>query len=156
MWELDHKQGWAPKNWCFQTVVLEKILESPSDCKEIKSVNRKGNQPWIFTGRTNADAEVLILWPLDVKSWLIRKDPDAGKSWRQENTGATENEMVGWHHWHNGHEFEQTPRDREEWGNLAHCNPWGLKEPNVIYWLNNNSPKLDKLLSWKSEKWHWE
>ena len=138
MWESDHKQGWAPKNWCFQTVVLEKILESPSDCKEIKSVNRKGNQPWIFTGRTNADAEVLILWPLDVKSRLIRKDPDAGKSWRQENKGATENEMVGWHHWHNGHEFEQTPRDSEGQGSLVCCSPRGCKESDMAEWLSNN------------------
>ena len=102
---LDYKEGWAPKNWCFQTVVLEKTLESPLDCKEIKPVNPKGDQPWIFIGRTDAEAEVPILWLLDVKSWIIGKDPDAGKDWRQEEKGTTEDEMVGWHHWVNGHEF---------------------------------------------------
>ena len=111
MWELDHKKGWALKNGCFQTVVLEKTLESPLDCKEIQPVNPKGNQPWIFIGRTNA--EVLILWPPDVKSWLIRKNPDAGKDWRQGEKGMTEDEMVGWHHWLNAHEFEQALGDGE-------------------------------------------
>ena len=99
MWELDHKEGWALKNWCFRTVVLEKALESPLDCKEIKPVNPKGNQSWIFTERTDTEAETLILWPPDVKSWLIWKDPSAGKDWRQEEKGRTEDEMVGWHHW---------------------------------------------------------
>ena len=103
MWELDHKEGWAPKNWCFWTVVLEKTLESPLDCKEIQPVHPKGNQSWIFIGRTEAEAP--ILWPPDVKSWLIRKDPDAGKDLGQKK-GKTEDEMVGWHHWLNGHEFE--------------------------------------------------
>ena len=98
MWELDHKESWAPKNWCFWTVVLEKTLESLLDCKEIKPVNPKGNQSWIFTGRTDAEAEALILWPPDVKNWLLRKDPDAGKDWRQEAKGTTEDEMVRWHH----------------------------------------------------------
>ena len=96
MEELDHKEGWAPKNWCLLTVVLEKTLEHPLDCKEIKSVNPKGNKSWIFTGGT--DAEVPILWPPDAKSWLIRKDPDAGKDWRQEEKGMREDEVVGWHH----------------------------------------------------------
>ena len=104
MWELDHKESWAPKNWCFWTVVLEKILESPIDCKKIQLVHPKGNQPWIFIGRT--DAEALILWPLDVKNWLIWKDPDPGIDWRWEEKGATEDEMVGWHHQLDGHEFE--------------------------------------------------
>ena len=111
MWGLDHKEGWAPKNWCFWTVVLEKTLESPLDRKEIKLVNPKGNQPWIFIGRTDAEAEAPILWPPDVKNWLIRKDPDAGKDWRHEEKGMTEGEMVVWHHWLNGHEFEQALRE---------------------------------------------
>ena len=106
MWELDHKESWALKNGCFWTVVLKKTLESPLDCK-IKPVNPKGNQSWIFTGRTDAEAEAPMLWPPDMKSWLTRKDPDAGKDWRQEEKGMTENEMVGWHHQLNGHEFEQ-------------------------------------------------
>ena len=105
--ELDHKEGWAPKNWCFQIVVLEKTLESPLDCKEIKWINPEGNQPWIFTGRT--DAEVPILWPPDVKSWLTGKDPDAGKYWRQKKKRVTETEMIRQHLWLNGYEFEQTP-----------------------------------------------
>ena len=99
MWELDHKESWAPKNWCFQTMVLEKTLEGPLDCKEIKLVHPKGNQSWIFIGGTNAEAP--ILWPPDVKSWLIRKDLDAGKDWRWEEKGRTKDEMVGWHHWLN-------------------------------------------------------
>ena len=116
-WELDHKEGWVPKNWCFQIVLLEKILESPLDCTEIKPVNPKGNQPWIFTGRTDAEAEAPVLWPPDAKSQLNGKDPDAGKDWRQEDKGMTEDEVVGWHHWLNGHESEQTQivKDREAW-----------------------------------------
>ena len=106
MWELDHKESWAPKNWSFWTVVLEKTLESPLDCKEIHSVNPKGNQSWIFIGRTDAEAETSVLWPPAVKNWLIWKDPDAGKEWRWEEKGMTEDEMVGWHHRLNGHEFE--------------------------------------------------
>ena len=105
MWELDHKESWGPKNWCFWTVVLEKTLESPLDCKEIKPVNSKGNQSWIFIGRTDVEAEALILWPPDVKSWLTGKDLDTGKDWGQEEKGTTEDEMVGWHHRINGHEF---------------------------------------------------
>ena len=106
-WELDHKEGWVPKNWCFWTVVLEKTFESPLDCK-IKSVNPKGNQLWILTGRTDAEAEAPTLWPPVAKSWLIGKDSDAGKDWGQKEKGVTEDEMVGWHHRFNGHEFEQT------------------------------------------------
>ena len=105
MWELDYKESWAPKNWCFWTVVLEKTLESPLDCKDIQPVHPKGNQPWIFIGRTDAEAETPILWPPDVKKWLIGKDPDAGEDWRQEEKETTEDEMVGWHHQHYGHEF---------------------------------------------------
>ena len=98
VWELDCEESWAPKNWCFCTVVLEKTLESPLDCKEIKPVNCKGNQSWVFIGRTDAWAEIPILWPPDVNNWLIRKDPDAGKDWRQEEKGMTEDKTVGWHH----------------------------------------------------------
>ena len=102
MWELDCKEGWAPKNWCFSTVVLEKTLKSPLDCKEIKPVNPKGDQSWIFIGRTDAEAEAPILWPPDVKCQIIGKDPDDGKDWRQEEKGTTEDEMVGWNHRLNG------------------------------------------------------
>ena len=105
VWELDYKENWAQKNWCFWTMVLEKTLESPLDCKEIQPVNPKGNQSWIFNGRTDAEDEAPILWPPDVKSWLIGKDPDAGKDWGQEKKGTTEDEMVGWHHRYNGHGF---------------------------------------------------
>ena len=135
MWELDYKESWAPKNWCFWTVVLEKTLESPLDCKEIMPVNPKGNQPWLFTGRT--DAEAPILWQSDAKSWLIRKDPDAGKDWRQEEKGMTQDEMVGWHHWLNGHEFEQAPGDGEEQRSLVCCSPQGREESDMTEWLNN-------------------
>ena len=106
MWELDYKESWAPKNWCFWTVLLEKTLGSPLDCKEIHSVHPKGDQSWVFTGRTDVEAETPILWPPDVKNWLIWKDPDAGKNWRWEEKEMREGEMVGWHHWLNGHEFE--------------------------------------------------
>ena len=105
MWELDCEESWAQKNWCFWTVVLEKTLESPLDSKEIQPVHPKRNQSWIFIGRTDAEAEIPILWPPDVKNWLIWKDPDAGKVRRQEEKWMTEDEMVGWHHWLNGHEF---------------------------------------------------
>ena len=106
MWELDHKESWAPKNWCFWTVVLEKTLGSPLDFKEIQAVHPKGNQSWIFIGRTDAEAETPKLWLPDVKNWLTGKDSDAKKDWRQEKKGTTEDEMVGWHHWLNGHELE--------------------------------------------------
>ena len=122
MWKVDHKESWEMKNWCFQTVVLEKTLESPLDCK-IKPVNPKGHQSWIFTGSTDAEAEAPILWPLDVKVQLIGKDPDAGKDWWHEEKLVTEDEMVGWHHWLNGHEFEQTSGDsegEEAWHTTVH------------------------------------
>ena len=106
MWELDHKEGWVPKNWWFQTVMLEKTLQSPLDYKEIQLVNPKENQSWMFIERTDAKAEAPIHWPPDAKNWLTGKDPDAGKDWRQEEKGMTEDEMVGWHHWLYGHEFE--------------------------------------------------
>ena len=102
MWELDNRKGWAPKNWCLQIVVLKKTLESPLDCKEIKPVNLKGYQFWIFIGSIDAEAETPILWPPDVRSWLTGKDPDAGKDWWQEEKGMTENKMIGWHQWLNG------------------------------------------------------
>ena len=105
MWELDYKESWALKNWCFWTVVLEKTLESPLDCREIQPVHLKGNQSWVFIGRPDAEAETPILWPPDAKSWLIGKDPAAGRDWGQEEKGTTEDEMAGWHHWLNGHEF---------------------------------------------------
>ena len=107
MWALDYKESWVQKNWCFWTVVLEKTLESPLNCKEIQPVHPKGNQSWIFIGRTDNEAETPILWPPDVKNWLIGKDPEPRKDWRQEEKGMTEAEMVGWHHQLNGHEFEQ-------------------------------------------------
>ena len=116
MWELDHKEDWAPKNWCFLTAVLEKTPASPLDSKEIKPVNPKGNQPWTFIGRTDAKAEAPILWPPDAKSWLTGKDPDAGKNWGQEERGMTEHEMAGLHHWLNGQEFEQTPGNSDGQG----------------------------------------
>ena len=106
MWELDHKESWAPMNWCFWTVVLEKTLESSLDCKEIHPVHPKGNQSWMFIGRTDVATETLIFWPPDVKSWLISKDPDAEKDWGQKEKGTTEDEMAGWHHWLDGHEFK--------------------------------------------------
>ena len=105
MWELDYEESWVPKNWSFWTVVLEKTLESPLDCKEIQPVHHKGDQSWVFIGKTDAEAETPTLWPPDVKNWLTGKDPDAGKDWRQEEKGMTEDEMAGWHHWFSGHEF---------------------------------------------------
>ena len=140
MWQLDHKKGWAPKNWCFWTVVLQKTLESPLDYQEIKPVNSKGNQSWIFTGRT--DTEVPIPWPPDGKSQLIGKDPDAEKDWRWEKKGTTENEMVGWHHQWDGHEFEQALGDGEEQGSLVCSSPWDYKESDPTEWLNNDFCKI--------------
>ena len=129
MWKLDHKEGWAPKNWCFSTVVLEETFESPLDCKEIQPVHPKGDQSWIFIGRTDAEAETLTLWPPDAESWLIGKHPDAGKDWGQEEKGTTEDKI-----WlegimdFNGHEFEQTQGDSEGQESLTGCSSWGHKE----------------------------
>ena len=134
MWELDHKESWAPKNWCFRTVVLEKTLESPLDCKEIKAVNPEGNKLWMFTGRSAAEAEASILWPPDAKNWLIRKDPDAGNDWRQEGKGTTEDKMVGWHH-----QLDGVLGDGEGQGGLVCCSPWGHKESDTPEWLNTNN-----------------
>ena len=135
-WELNYKESWVPKNWCFWTVVLEKTLEGPLDCREIQPVHSEGDQSRIFIGRTDAEAETPKLWPPDAKSWLIGKAPDAGKDWGQEEKGTTEDEMVGWHHWLKGHEFESTLRVGDGQGNLAYCSPWGRKELDTTEWLN--------------------
>ena len=111
---VNYKESWVPKNWCFWTVVLEKTLESPLNCKEVQPVHPKGDQSWVFIGRTDVEAETLILWPPDAKSWLIWTEPDAGKDWGQEEKGTTEDEMAGWHHRLNGHDFEWTPGDGDE------------------------------------------
>ena len=128
MWEMDCEESWVPKNWCFWTVVLEKTLESPLDCKETEPVHPKGDQSWMFTGRTNAEAETSVLWPPYEKSWLTGKDPDAGRNWGQEEKGMTEDEMAGWHHRLNGHEFEWTMGVGDGQGGLACCDSWGRKE----------------------------
>ena len=128
MWELGHKESWTPQNWYLWNVVLENTLESPLDCKEIQPVICKGDQSWIFIGMTDAEAEAPIPWPPDVKNWLIGKKPDAGKDWRQEEKGMTEDEMVGRHHWLHGHEFESTLGIGDGQGSLACCSPWGRKE----------------------------
>ena len=130
---------------CFQNVVLEKTFESPMGSKEIKPVNPKGNQPWMFIGMTDAEAGAPIHWPPDVKSWLIGKDPDSGKDWRQKEKGMTEGEMVGWHHWLNGHEFEQAPGDGEGQGSLVCCSPWGHKSGT---WLNNRNKNDTYTVGW--------
>ena len=148
---MDHKEGWALKNWCFQTVVLERTLESPLDCN-IKQVHPKGNQPWIFIGRTDAEVETPILWPPDEKNWLIWEDPDAGKEWRQEEKGRTEDETVGSHHQLNGREFEQTLGDSEGQGGMACCSPWGCRELDTTEdWTPLNvrsSLHVEHMLSW--------
>ena len=136
MWKLDYKENWAPKNWCFWTVVLEKTLESPLDCKEIQPVHPKGDQSWVFIGRTDVETETPILWPPDEKSWLIGKDPDARKNWGQEEKGTTEDEMVGWHHRLDGHGFGWTPGVGDEQGGLACCCSWGHKESDTTEQLN--------------------
>ena len=136
MWELDYKESGALKNWCFWTVVLEKTVESPLDCKEIQPVHHKGNQSWVFIGRTEAGAEVPILWPPDAKNWFIGKDPDAGTDWRQEEKGMTEDEMVGWHLQLDGHELEQAPGVGNWQGSLECCSPRGHKESDTTEGLN--------------------
>ena len=133
MWELYYKESWVLKNWCFWTVVLEK---TPLDCKEIQPVHPKGDQSWVFIGRTDVEAETPILQLPDVKSWLIGKDPDVGKDWGQEVKGTTEDEMVGWHHWLNGHGFGWTPGVGDRQGGLACCSPWDRKESDTTKWLN--------------------
>ena len=134
MWELNYKQSWVLKDWCFWTVVLEKTLESPLDCKEIQPVHPKRDQSWVFMGRTDVEAETPILWPPDAKSWLTGKDPDTGKDWRQEEKGMTEDEMVGWHHRLNEHGFGWTPRVGDGQGGLGCCRSWGCKESDMTKW----------------------
>ena len=131
MWKLDYKESWAPKNWCFWSVVLEKTLESPLDCKEIQPVHPKGDKSCVFIGRTDVEAETVILWPPDVKSWLIWKDPGAGRDWGQEEKGTTEDEMVGWYHRLNGHEFGWPLGVGYGQGGLACCGSWGCKESDT-------------------------
>ena len=166
MWELDYKVTWAPKNWCFWTVVLEKTLESPLDCKEIQPVHSKGDQSWIFIGRTDAEAKTPILWPPDAKRQLIWKDPDAGKDWRREEKGMTEDEMIGWHHQLYGHEFEQAlvvgDIDREAWHAAVHgvaksqtqlsdwTDWWGLE---IHIWRARIADGCDILVYWHSRKY---
>ena len=134
---VDFEEAWIPKNWCFWIAVLEKTLESPLDCKEIQPFHLKGDQSWVFIRRTDVEAETPKLWPPDVKSWLIGKDPDAGKEWKQEEKGTTEDEMVGWHHRLNGQEFELTLGNSEGHGSLAGCSPWSHKEADMTELLNN-------------------
>ena len=150
MWELDCEESWAPKNWCFWTVVLEKTLESSLDCKEIQPVHSNGDQFWVFFGRTDAKAETPILCLPDVKSWLIGKDSDAGRHWGQEEKGKTEDEMAEWHHWLDGRESGWTPGVGDGQGGLACCNPWGriesdmterlteLKYIHIVLWFKNH------------------
>ena len=136
VWELDYKESWAPKNWCFWIVVLEKTLESPLDCKEIQPVHPKGDQSWVSIGRTDVEAETPILWPPNAKRWLIWKDPDAGKDWGQEEKGTTEDEMVRCHHRSNRHGFGWTPGVGDGQGGLVCCGPWGHKELDTTGQLN--------------------
>ena len=145
MWDLDYKESWA-QNWCFWTVVLEKTLKSPLDCKEIQPANPKGNQSRIFIGRTDVEAEAPILWPPDVKNWLIWKDHGSGKDWRWEEKGTTEYEMVGWHHRLYGHEIELAPGVGDGQGGLACCDSWGRKESDMterLIWSDLIALKLN-------------
>ena len=149
MWELDCEESWALKNWCFWTVVLEKTLESPLDCKVIQPVHPKGDQSWVFIGRTDAEAETPVLWPPHVKNWLIGKDPDVGKDWGQEEKGMTEDEMVRWHHWLSGYGFGWTLAVGDVQGGLACCGSWGHEESDTTEQLSlikqydsSNSPIL--------------
>ena len=147
MWELDCEESWALKNWCFWTVVLEKTLESPLDCKEIQSVHSKGDWSWVFFGRNDAKAETPILWPPHAKSWLIGKDSDTGRDWGQEEKGSTEDEMAGWYLWLNGPEFGWTPGVGDGQGGLASCNSWGCKESDTTERLNWTE------LNWLPDPW---
>ena len=154
MWELDYKESWVPKNWCFWIVVLEKTLESPLDYKDITQVNLKGNQSWIFIVRADAEAETLILWLPDAKNWLFGKDPDAGKYWRQEEKGATEDEMVGWHHWLDGHELEPAQGVGDGQGSLACCSLWGGKESDTSEQLNSLTEDAQRPQGGQAEERH--
>ena len=153
MWELDCEECWAPKNWCLWTVVLEKTLESPLDCKEIQPVHSKGDQSWVFVGRTDAVAETPVLWLPHVKSWLIGKDPDSGRDWGLEEKGTTEDEMAGWHHQLDGHEFEWTPGVGDGQEGLACCDSWAHKESDKTERLNwTEVLKFDYIFIKKSEQ----
>ena len=145
MWELYCEKSWARKNWCFWTVVLEKTLESPLDCEEIQPVHPKGDQSWVFFGRSDAKAETPILWPPHVKSWLIGKDSGAGRDWGQKEKGTTEDEMAGWHHRLDGREFEWTPGVGDGQGGLVCCNSWGCKESDMT-----KRPNWTELLNYKN------
>ena len=136
IWELDHEEGWVPKNWCFWTVVLEKTLESPLECKEIQPVHSEGDQPWDFFGRNDAKTETPVLWPPHAKSWFIGKDSDAGRDWGQEEKGTTEDEMAGWHQELDGRESEWTPGDGDGQGGLVFCNFAGRQESDTTERLN--------------------
>ena len=157
---VGYKESWAPKNWCFWTVVLEKTLERPLDCKEIQPVHSEGDQPWDFFGRTGAKAETPILWPPHVKSWLIGKNSDAGRDWGQEEKGTTEDEMAGWHHWLNGHEFGWTPGVGDGQGDLACCSAWGCKESDMTELLNWTELKANhfhwkRTVTFPAKHFHW-
>ena len=145
MWELDCEEGWALENWCFSTVVLEKTLESPLDCKEIQPVHCEGDQSWDFFGRNDAKAEAPVLWPPHVKCWLIGKDSDARRDWRQEEKGTTEDEIAGWHHWLDGHESGWTPGVGDGQGGLACCYSWGLKESDMTEQLIRSEAEAQDL-----------
>ena len=145
MWELDHKESWVPKKWYFCTVVLEKTWEV-LDCKELQPVHPKGDQSWVFTGRTDAEAEAPMLWPSDARNWLLRKDPGSGKDWRQQKMGMTEKEMFGWLHRLYGHEFEQAPGFGDGQGSLVCCSPWGYKELDMTAWQNWTKLSITKKL----------
>ena len=147
MWELDCEESWVPKNWCFWTVVLEKTLESPLDCKEIQPVHSEGDQPWDFFGRNDAKAETPVLWPPHEKGWLIGKDSDAGRDWGQEEKGTTEDEMAGWHHWLDIHESEWTPGDGDGQRGLVCCDSRGRKETQLSDWT-----ELQRISSSSSSK----
>ena len=136
MWELNCEEGWAPKNWCFWTVVMEKTLENPLNCKEIQLVHSEGDQSRVFFGRNDAKAETPVLWPRHMKSWLIGKDPDARRDWGQEEKGTTEDDMAGWHQWLDGHESEWTLGVGDGQGSLACYNSWGRKESDTTERLN--------------------
>ena len=152
MWELNCGESWVPKNWCFWTVVLEKTLESPLDCKEIQPVYSEGDQSWDFFGRNDAKAETPVLWPPHAKSWLIGKDSDAGRDWGQEKKRTTEDEMAGWHHWVDGRESEWTPVVGDGQGGLACCNSSGRKESDTTEWLDWT--ELNHRWTWR--KWDHE
>ena len=145
MWELDCEESWAPKNWCFWTVVLEKTLESPLDCKEIQPIHSEGDQPWDFFGRNDDKAETPVLWPPHVKCWLTGKDSDAGRDWGQEEKGTTEDEMAGWHHQLDGRGLEWTLGVGDGQGGLACCDSWGRKDSDTTERLN-----WTELINWKA------